>query len=157
MHTLHQSEYQHTQPQYGPDPEILEMVDSFMSRSSWSPFKPNAMDLMVELSGETGEATLDLLNYDSQRELFLHLADVDPYETLNFSWLYIDKPFGMSVLQKAALDVPETVVEYIERYPDDPKYQKLHRFLIRRLGKEKIEKEMKRLRNSFIRRLVCGI
>lgn len=154
---MRQSEYQQAQSEYQPDPQIWNTAVDFMRRSSWSVFRPNAMSLMQDLASDAGQAMLKELNYDLQLQLFERLAEDDPYETLNFSYLYKDRPFGMQILQKAALAVPETAVEYIERYPDDPKYQKLHRFLIQRLGKERIEKEVSSLRNSFWRRLVCGL
>jgi len=157
MNTPNHVEHRQAQPEYEPDPHIWNMAVDFIRRSSWSVFRPNAMWLMQNLGTDAGQAMLKGLNYDLQRQLFEELAEDDSYETLNFSYLYKNKPFGMQILQKAALDCPDTAVEYIERYPDDPEYQKLHRFLIQRLGKEKMQRETERLRSSFMRRLVCGL
>ena len=148
---MQQPEHQQTQPYYEPDPQIWNMAVDFMQRSSWSPFRPNAMWLMENLSSGNGQAMLRGLDYNLQRQLFEKLAEDDPYETLNYSFLYKDKPFGMDILKKIALKNPDLIIEKIAGNPEDPLLQRLHRFLLRELGKERIKQLMKARESSLFR------
>ena len=138
-------------PAYAEKPEpnwelLKEMVD-FLNKGSGNLFGSDHILLMSALS----RTELDHCSHTFQQRFWEYMVSIDPEESINYYWKYVHLPFGRDLLKKAALKDPGYALERIDYDPEDSDRLRLHRFLQRELGHEKVN-EIRRSRESKILR-----
>ncbi len=142
MNTLgHQS----TQSEVEPNWELLQEVAGFMAGQQ----RADVIQLMSRLT----DADINVCSLNFQQEFWEEMVIADHEEALNYRGKYMDKPFGIAILKKIALEDPAFMIGKSLSNPKNETYQKLYRFLIRELGREKIEELVKARNNVWYRRL----
>ena len=96
---------------------------------------------------------LESLSLEDQKRIFLDFADRDAYETINFQFLYISKPYALEVLKRATLKDPENAISAIKRNPESAVYSELKEHLIGVYGEDTVEKEFRASGFTIINRI----
>lgn len=126
-----------------PDWELLQEIVDFMEGRR----RADVIQLMSHLTN----TELDMCSVSFQRTFWEQMVVADYEETLNYRGKYMNKPFGMDILKKIALKDPKFMLIRIQEYPEDQNLQRMNRFLIQELGKEKVEELMKVRESRLLR------
>lgn len=138
-----------TEQQTEPDWDLLQEVVDYMEGRKGA----DVIQLMSQLS----DVDIDACSLGFQRRFWEQMVIADHEEALNYRGKYMDKPFGWDILRKIALEDPKLIIERVEEYAENSTYQKLLRFLIQEMGKEKVEELIRARHNGLFRRMIRKI